>query len=80
MRETSLEQTLAEHIDNTPVGEKVTISFKGEPNIIEVEMNFSGGWVITQTIIPGQSLEFVRGDNQYLNAINITFKPYEGLK
>jgi len=80
MREFDLEKTIQETIESTPVGEKVKINFRGIPQIIDVEMSFAGGWVITQTIIPGKPLEFVRGENQYLNSITITINPYNGLE
>ena len=80
MREFDLEKTIQDAIESTPVGKKVIINFGGTPQIIDVELSFSGGWIITQTIIPGKPLEFTRGENQYLKNITITINPYEGLE
>jgi|GEM_PF-3169287 len=80
MRELDLEKTIQEAIESTPVGKKVKINFRGTPQIIDVEMSFAGGWVLTQTIIPGKPLEFIRGENQYLNSIRINIHPYNGLE
>ena len=80
MKEFELKKTIQKAIESTHVGEKVTINFKGIPQIIDVEMSFAGGWIITQTIIPGKPFEFIRGENQYLNGITITINPYDGIK
>jgi len=71
---------IQETIAKTPIGEKVIINFGGLPKLINVAMTFSGGWVINQTIIPGKSFEFIRGDDQYLKDITITIDDYDGLK
>lgn len=80
MREFDIEKTIQEAIESAPVGKKVIINFSGLPQIIDVEMSFAGGWVTTQTIIPGKSLEFIRGENSYLDGIKITINPYNGLE
>ncbi|MBW4966268.1 hypothetical protein KZZ04_07800 [Pseudoalteromonas sp. CR1] len=80
MREFELEQVLTDTIKRTPVGEDVTINFSGEANIIDVEMKFSGGWVITQTIVPGKPFVFTKGNDDFLQSINITINPFDGLK
>ena len=80
MRESNLEKTIQEAIESTPIGKKVIINFGGVPKIIDVELSFAGGWIITQTIIPGKSLEFIRGETQYLEGITITINPYDGLE
>ncbi len=72
--------TIQNAIANTPVGEKVKIEFGGIPKIINVTMTFAGGWVVDQTIIPGKTFEFTRGDDQYLKDITITINDYDGLK
>ncbi|TMN33459.1 hypothetical protein [Pseudoalteromonas sp. S2755] len=80
MREFELEQVLTDTINRTQVGEDVTINFSGETNLIDVEMKFSGGWAITQTIVPGKPFVFTRGEDGFLQSINITIKPFDGLK
>ncbi|NOU50500.1 hypothetical protein HG263_08095 [Pseudoalteromonas sp. JBTF-M23] len=80
MREFEVEKVLKESLENTPVGEKITLNFSGVSNIIDVEMTFKGGWVVTQTIIPGKPFEFTKGEDGYLTGINITINPFDGLK
>lgn len=80
MRELELEKVLQDTINNAAVGEKVALSFSGKPQIIDVEMTFKGGWVITQTIIPGKLFEFTKGEDGYLTHINITINPYSGIE
>ncbi|HCG8028986.1 TPA: hypothetical protein NJ968_000634 [Vibrio parahaemolyticus] len=71
--------TISDKIKCTPVGEKVVIHFKGLPRSVDIEMVFTGGWIVTQTLVPGNPLVFTRGEDQYLETINITINEYEGL-
>jgi hypothetical protein len=80
MREFEVENVLKESLSNTPVGEKITLNFSGVVNVINVEMTFKGGWVVTQTIIPGKPFELTKGEDGYLIGINITINPFDGLK
>jgi len=52
MREYEVENVLQDAIEKASVGQKI----KGTPQIIDVEMSFKGGWVVTQTIIPESHL------------------------
>ncbi|SMF28308.1 hypothetical protein SAMN02745866_01812 [Alteromonadaceae bacterium Bs31] len=78
MQEMDTENLIKHHLANTPIGEKIKIDFLGDPQIIEIEMVFAGGWVVYQKVIPGQAFEFVRGEDRFLNSINITISPYHG--
>ena len=80
MKEFDAENVLKDAIEKASVGQKITLNFCGDPNIIDVEMTFKGGWIVTQTIIPGKPFEFTKGEDGYLIGINITIKPFEGLK
>lgn len=71
---------LTEAVQKTPVGEKVVFNFKGLPRSVDIEMTFVGGWVINQTVVPGNSFVFTRGEDQYLKAINIKVNDYQGLQ
>ncbi len=79
MREFEVESVLQDAIGKASVGQKITLNFKGDPKIIDVEMTFKGGWVVTQTIIPGRPFEFTKGEDGYLMGINITINPFEGV-
>ncbi len=79
MEDMDLAQVISNQINNTPVGEDVTINFKGAPISVDIQMEFIGGWVITQTVIPGNSFTFTRDEDQYLKSISIIFNKYEGL-
>lgn len=80
IREYATESSLADMINNAPVGKELCVSFGGIPKIVEVEFNFVGGWVIKQSLVPGMDLKFVKGEGEYLEGIKITLKEYEGLK
>ncbi|CAG9001263.1 MAG: hypothetical protein CENE_03281 [Candidatus Celerinatantimonas neptuna] len=80
MREFEAEKVLNEMIENTPVGQTLTLDFGGGPNIIDIEIEFKGGWVIFDTVIPGKPFVFTKGENGYLTGINITITPYDGIK
>ena len=80
MREFETEKTIQDAISMTPVGKEVKIQFSGNPNIIDIEMTFTGGWVVYQTIFPGKALKFTKGEDQYLESINITINSFDGLK
>jgi len=80
MREFEVEKALKDAINETPAGKKVAINFRGNPQIIDVEMTFRGGWIVTQTIIPGRNFEFTRGEDGYLISIRITINPFSGIE
>ncbi len=80
MNDLDTENMIRHHLANTPVGGKVKIDFLGDPQIIEIEMIFAGGWAVSQKVIPGQAFEFIRGEDKYLETINITISPYHGPK
>lgn len=80
MRENEVESVLYDAIEKAPVGQKIALNFDGTPQIIDVEMTFKGGWVVTQTIIPGRAFEFIKGEDGYLVGINIRINPFNGLK
>ncbi|HHG3502756.1 TPA: hypothetical protein ACPVZF_000002 [Vibrio parahaemolyticus] len=79
MENMDIAKIIENQINNTPIGKDVTINFKGAPTSVDIQMEFAGGWVITQTVIPGNSFIFTRGEDQYLKSISITFNKYEGL-
>ncbi|WP_024873630.1 hypothetical protein [Tolumonas lignilytica] len=80
MKESDLERTIINHIENLKVGQKGSINFSGIPLVINVKIEFSGGWAVHQTIQPGASFEFVRGETSDLKGLSITFEPYDGLR
>lgn len=80
MRDIEAEKILNDVIENTPTGQTVTLDFGGEPNIIDIEMVFKGGWVVFDTVIPGKPFVFTKGEDGYLTSINITISPYDGMK
>lgn len=71
---------VSNHIDRTPIGERVKIQFSGVAVPIAVRIAVQGGWVFEYTIIPGMTLEFVRGEPYVLEQLDITILPHEGLK
>lgn len=79
-RETDLENTLKNAIENAPLGQAFNFTFTGMPKIIDVSFKFYSGWCFNQTISPGQSLSFIKGDVSALESINIDFHDFEGLK
>lgn len=79
-RETDLEYTIKNAIENAPVGQEFNFMFTGMPKIIDVSFKFHSGWCFNQTISPGQSLSFIKGDVSALESINIDFHDFEGLK
>lgn len=74
-----ISKVIQDVINNSAVGKEITINLKGIPTSVDIQIVFSGGWIFTQTVIPGGSFVFTRGEDQYLKAINITFNKYEGL-
>ena len=80
MREHEVESVLRDAIEKASVGQKITLNFRGDPQIIDVELSFKGGWIVTQTIIPGRPFEFTKGEDGYLVGINITINPFAGIK
>ena len=80
MKEPELEKTVADVISKTPVGKTVTVRFSGLATPIEIMMRFAGGWEISYTLIPGMPLEFIRGEDGYMEELNITIMPHDGLK
>ncbi len=76
----ALEKALQEAVDKAEVGTKVNITMSGDPVITSVEMIFKGGWVVNQDILPGKSLELTKGEDGYLETINITLKNFDGLQ
>lgn len=80
MREPEIESTISEAIASTPVGKKVSVHFNGLAGPVEIRMVFSGGWEVEYTLVPGMPLEFVRGEDGYLEDLRITLLPNTGLK
>lgn len=79
-RELDLEKVLKEAIENAPIGKEFNFTFTGMPQIIDVIFKFHSGWSFNQTLSPGQSLSFVKGDVSALEGITINFHPFDGLK
>jgi|TARA_B110000977_G_C11066627_1_gene488024 hypothetical protein len=79
MGSVSLEESLQQEIDSTPVGKDVVVRFKGVPQNIDVELTFTGGWIVKQKIIPGGSLVFTKGEAGHLQKVTIYINPYDGL-
>lgn len=79
MKEVNLEETLQKTIDGTPTGKDVIVRFRGIPQHINVEIYFTGGWVVKQKIIPGGSLVFTKGEDGHLTEVKINITPYDGL-
>lgn len=73
-----LRTLIAQMIDDAPPGQKISIRFSGKPMPIEVEFCFKGGWKIPYVLSPGDNLDFVRGEDGYLDTINISFLEYGG--
>ena len=78
--EENLARIFLETLEKTEVGEKLTINFKGLPRPVDVKYKFAGGWIVEQTLIPGMSIELTRGEDSFLEGIDITIQPNEGLK
>ena len=78
MRELDLEKSVLDAISTTLIGEKVEVRFAGLATPVAVRMRFAGGWEVMYTIVPGMALEFVRGEDGYLNALSVTLLRYEG--
>ena len=64
---------------NAPVGSRVRCAFEGIPLPVDVTMKFAGGWEISYTLIPGQPLELIRGEDAYLDDMDIHIRDYDGL-
>ena len=79
-RNTEMSHQISEALLNTEIGKKLVMNFRGAPTPVEVKYTFSGGWVITQNLIPGMPLEIVRGEDGHLEQIDITLLPHDGLK
>lgn len=80
MRDEALAESIRNSILATEIGQKVTIQFNGIPSIVHVEISFVGGWNVKQALAPGQSIELIRGEDGYLDCVNITIDPFDGLK
>ena len=80
MMELELAKIIQYTISATPVGKRVEISFLGVAIPMDVSMRFAGGWIVSYTLIPGKSLEFIRGEDCYLDGITIVMQPYSGIK
>ncbi|QQD56658.1 hypothetical protein MHB_0010570 [Pseudomonas fluorescens BBc6R8] len=78
-RNAELSEQFTETLRKTEVGKQMIINFRGAPTPVEVKYTFSGGWVVTQTLIPGMPLVITRGEDGYLEQIDITLLPHEGL-
>ena len=79
-RNAEMSQQLTEALRSTEIGKPLVMNFRGDPTPVEVKYTFSGGWVVTQTLIPGMPLEIVRGEDGHLEQIDITLLPHDGLK
>jgi hypothetical protein len=79
-RNAEISDQITETLRNTAVGEKLIMNFRGEPTPVEVTYLFKGGWVVSQTLIPGMPLEITKGEDGYLEQIDIKLLPHDGLK
>ncbi|MBW0236351.1 hypothetical protein [Pseudomonas sp. D1HM] len=73
-------ETVSDLIARTPIGQPVRVEFSGNPTPIVVTFKFTGGWIVEQKLSPGMPLEFIRGEDKYLENIRIDILSYEGLK
>lgn len=78
--EEDLARIFLETLAKTEVGKKLSVNFKGQPHPVDVKYRFAGGWVVEQRLIPGMPIELTRGDDGFLEGIDITIQPNEGLK
>lgn len=72
--------SLKKALDEAEIGKKVTMNFSGIPSNINVEMIFKDGWIVNQTILHGKSFELTKGEDGYLETINITMNSFEGIQ
>ncbi|MFZ5621158.1 MAG: hypothetical protein ACOY5W_09075 [Pseudomonadota bacterium] len=80
MREPDLERIVSDAIAKTPAGKKVEIRFPHIAASVVVKMKFAGGWTVEYTLVPGMSIQFIRGEDGYLNELGITVLDDDGLK
>jgi len=78
-RNAEMSQQLTEALASTEIGKSLVMNFRGAPTPVEVKYTFTGGWVITQRLIPGMPLEIIRGEDGHLQQIDITLLPHDGL-
>ena len=71
---------VARIINAAPVGQKVQVNFPKTNASVQIRVVLAGGWVFEYTIIPGMPLEFIRGEDPFLEQLQITFNPPKGLK
>ncbi|WP_339546329.1 hypothetical protein [Pseudomonas sp. RA_35y_Pfl2_P32] len=78
--EVEIAQAITALIAKTPIGQTVSVELLGKPTVGFVTFEFAGGWIFEQKLIPGMSLEFIRGEDHYLKAITVSLHPFDGLK
>jgi len=78
--EMDIKEAIVSLLENTEVGKKATVNFRGLAVPIEIAMTFSGGWKVMYTLVPGMSFEFIKGEGDHLREISITFLPHDGLQ
>ena len=79
-RNEEMSKQLTEALKTTEIGKPIIMNFRGDPTPVEVKFVFHSGWVITQRLIPGMPLEFIRGEDGQVDRIDITLLPHDGLK
>ena len=80
MRDKDLSASITDSLHKVEVGQKLIMKFSGLPFPITIKYSFAGGWIVSQTLIPGMPLELVRGEDGHLECIDVTFHPAEGIR
>lgn len=78
-RSARLSDQISEMIRAMPVGKVGRLRFPHHAGTVHVSITTSKGWNFTYTLIPGMSLDFVRGEDEDVT-IDITIEQPKGLQ
>ncbi|SDS03922.1 hypothetical protein SAMN05216198_1041 [Halopseudomonas litoralis] len=74
-----LSHQITEMIRSIPVGGEGRICFPGHAGPVHISITTSKGWTFKYTLIPGMDMEFVKGEDEFVE-ISIDIDDATGLK
>lgn len=78
--EEEIRKAISDVLTSGRIGAPIKVSFKGLPVAVQVELHFAGGWQVKYTVVPGMSIEMVRGEDAYLEKVTLTLLKNDGMK